>query len=195
MKTSLLLLFTFFQLITYGQGKLLKDLDNDRIMDSVYIDSIRSTIVCRLSTQDFKRIESKPIEILNETSGIRDAKDGFYFYNNWMRAGYSNQFRYDAKTKKIWLIGMSRYEFGNVTNDGSGESSVNLLTNRYIGDWNYYDPGKEELISIPTIKAKMILEKTDLESFSENIYFTYAEKCSELYYKGQGKMDKKTKKR
>lgn len=193
MKTSLLLLFTFFQIMTYGQGKLLKDLDNDRIMDSVYIDSIKSTIVCRLSSQDFKRIESKPIEILNETSGIRDAKDGFYFYNDWMRAGYSNQFRYDAKTKKIQLIGMSRYEFGNVTNDGSGESSVNLLTNSYIGDWNYYDPEKEELISIPTIKAKMILEKTDLESFSENIYFTYAEKCAELYYKGQEKMDKKKK--
>jgi len=193
MKTSLLLLFTFFQIMTHGQGKLLKDLDNDRVIDSVYVDSIRSTIVCRLSTQDFKRIESKPIEILNETSGIRDAKDGFYFYNDWMRAGYSNQFRYDGKTKKIWLIGMSRYEFGNVTNDGSGESSVNLLTNSYIGDWNYYDPEKEELISIPTIKAKMILEKTDLESFSENIYFTYAEKCSELYYKGQKKMDKKKK--
>ena len=193
MKTSLLLLFTFFQIMTYGQGKLLKDLDNDHVMDSVYVDSIKSTIVCRLSTHDFKRIESKPIEILNETSGIRDAKDGFYFYNDWMRAGYSNQFRYDAKTKKIWLIGMSRYEFGNVTNDGSGESSVNLLTNRYIGDWNYYDPEKEELISIPTIKAKMILEKTDLESFSENIYFTYAEKCAELYYKGQEEMDKKKK--
>ena len=193
MKTSLLLLFTFFQIMTYGQGKLLKDLDNDHVMDSVYVDSIKSTIVCRLSSQNFKRIESKPIEILNETSGIRDAKDGFYFYNDWMRAGYSNQFRYDANTKKIWLIGMSRYEFGNVTNDGSGESSVNLLTNRYVGDWNYYDPEKEELISIPTIKAKMVLEKTDLESFSENIYFTYAEKCAELYYKGQEKMDKKKK--
>ncbi|MDV6168592.1 hypothetical protein R1T16_09170 [Flavobacterium sp. DG1-102-2] len=188
MKTTLLLLFTLFQITTYSQNKLVKDLDADRVMDSVYVDTIRSVIVCRLSTQQFRKMESKPIEILNESSGIAAAKNGFYFNNNWMRAGYSNQFRYDAKTKKIMLIGMSRYEFGNAANDGSGESSVNLVTGSYIGNWNYYDQEKEELISIPTIKTKIKLTATDLESFSENTYFGFAEKCSGLYYKGKEKM-------
>ena len=187
MKNTLLLLFIFLQITAYSQNKLVKDLDNDRIVDSVYVDSLKSTIVCRLSTQQFRKIESQPIEILNESSGIKASKDGFYFNNNWMRAGYSNQFRYNAKTKKIQLIGMSRYEFGNAANDGSGESSLNLLTGSYIGNWNYYDQEKDELVNIPTIKTKMKLPATDLESFSENTYFGFAEKCSELYYKGKSR--------
>jgi len=187
MKTTFLFLFTLLQITAYSQNKLVKDLDNDRVMDSVYIDSTKYTIVCRLSTQQFKRTESQPIEILNESSSIKEAKNGFYFNNNWMRAGYSNQFRYDSKSKKMQLIGMSRYEFGNAANDGSGESSVNLLTGNYIGNWNYYDQEKEELVSIPTIITKMKLSATDLESFSENTYFGFAEKCSELFYKGKEK--------
>lgn len=83
------------------------------------------------------------------------------------------------------LIGMDRYEFGNAANDGSGESSVNLLTGDYIGDWNYYDPSANEeageLIKIPTIKTKMLFAKIYLEAFSEETYFGYAERCSELY--------------
>lgn len=188
MKTTLLLLFTLFQITAYSQNKLVKDLDADRIMDSVYIDSTKYTIVCRLSTQQFRKMESRPIEILNESSGIQDAKNGFYFNNNWMRSGYSSQFRYDAKTKKMMLIGMSRYEFGNAANDGSGESSVNLITGSYIGNWNYYDESKQELVSIPAIKAKMKFPTTDLEAFSENTYFGFADKCSDLYYKAKKKM-------
>lgn len=56
---------------------------------------------------------------------------------------------------------MSRYEFGNATNEGSGESSVNLLTEDYIGNWNYFDHlannEEGELAKIPTIKTKMKL--------------------------------------
>ena len=76
---------------------------------------------------------------------------------------------------------MTRYEFGPATNDGSGESSVNLLTNSYIGDWNYYSDKKRKLIKIPTIKSKMVLPKVFLESFDDAVYFSYSEKCSELF--------------
>lgn len=104
-----------------------------------------------------------------------------------MRAGYKNQFRYNKKTKKIQLIGMSRFEFGNAANDGSGESSVNLLTNDYIGNWNVYDHlannENGELIKLPTIKTKMKFGIINLEDFGEETYFNFSEKCSTLYYK------------
>jgi len=168
---------------------LIKDLDGDGIMDSVYMENSRVT--CCLSTQNFKKTQNHEIEILNYMSYISDVKNGFYFENHWMRAGYKNQFRYDSKAKRIQLIGMSRYEFGNVANDGSGESSINLLTNDYIGDWSYFDEGKEELIKIPTIKTKMSFGKIYLEDFSEETYFGFAEKCAELYHIHKEKTQKK----
>lgn len=180
---SCLLLAFFVHSLAFSQDQLVKDLDSDTIMDTVSIDRNASRIICKLSTQNFQKIQSKAIDILNETSGVRTTKSGFEFYNDWMRAGYGNQFRYDTKTKKMQLIGMSRYEFGNATNDGSGESSVNLLTNDYIGNWNYFDSKKEELVKIPTIKTKLALGKIYLDAFNDETYFTYAEKCAALYEK------------
>jgi curved DNA-binding protein CbpA len=172
---------------TFAQGKLLKDLDKDGIMDRVYIEKNR--IICRLSTQQFKEMQSQEIETFN--SGIREARNGFSFYIHWMRAGYENQFRYDSKTKRIQLIGMSRYEFGNAANDGSGESSVNLLTGDYVGDWNYSDEEREELIKIPTIKTKISFGKIYLEDFSEETFLGFADKCAELYHIHKEKMKMK----
>lgn len=185
-KCTILLIIFFAPIFTFGQNKLIKDIDNDGINDTMYVDSIKSTIICKLSSNKFKPMSSKPIEILNFSSGVNETKNGFEFFNDWMRAGYKNQFRYNPKTKKIQLIGMSRYEFGNAANDGSGESSVNLLTGDYIGNWNYYDPfannEEGELIKIPSIKTKMKFEVINLEDFGEEIYFGYAERCAELYY-------------
>ena len=83
------------------------------------------------------------------------------------------------------LIGMSRYEFGNVLNDDSGESSVNLLTGDYIGNWNFsvWENEDDKLIKIPTIKTKMYFKTINLEDFSQDTYFDYAKKCAELYHK------------
>ncbi len=188
-----IILLTCIQMHAFGQDKLMKDLDGDAINDTVYVDNTFSKIVCQLSSQHFRKMQSKEIEILNEQSGLTATKNGFEFFNDWMRAGYTNQFRYDSKSKKIQLIGMSRYEFGNATNDGSGESSVNLLTNNYIGNWNYFDEQHEKLISIPTIKTKMMIPKTYLETFSDQTYFDYAEKCSALYNKQKVELMKKRK--
>lgn len=194
-KISLIFVLIFFATqISFAQ-KLIKDIDLDGKKDTVYVDNTEFRIICQLSTQNFKKIKSKQIEILNEMSGIVEAKNGFSFFNDWMRAGYKNQFRYNKKTKKIQLIGMSRYEFGNAANDGSGESSVNLLTGDYIGNWNYYDflanNEEGELIKMPTIKTKMKFKEINLENFEENTYFGFADRCSELYYQQKEKMQKK----
>lgn len=164
-----------------GQDRQIADLDGDAISDTVYIDPVASTIVCRLSTQNFKKLASKPIDVLNEQAGLSLTRNGFEFFNNFMRAGYKNQFRYDTKAKKIQLIGMSRYEFGPATNDGSGESSVNLLTNHYIGNWSYHDERREKLVTLPTITATIDLGKIYLEDFSDEICFEFAKRCSALY--------------
>ncbi|MCH5597471.1 hypothetical protein [Niabella ginsengisoli] len=89
------------------------------------------------------------------------------------------------------LIGMDRYELGDATLNGSGESSVNLLTGDYIGDWNYYDPLANneagELIKIPTIKTKMYFGKIYLEAFSDAVYYDFEERCAKLYYQEKEK--------
>lgn len=194
MKHFFLIILFFISSAVLAQNKFQKDIDFDGVIDTVYIDNKKSTIVCLLSSNSFKKAESKPIKILNLQSGITDAKNGFNFENHWMRAGYSNQFRYDKNINKIRLIGMSRYQFGNVNNDGSGESCVNLLTGNYIGNWNYYDDfannHEGELIKIPSIKTKMFFEKIYLDDFEEDIYFSYAEKCSKLYHKHRDKLKK-----
>lgn len=193
-KVKLIFIITFVTQINFAQ-KLVKDIDFDGKQDSVFLDQKESRIVCRLSTQNFKKIKSKPIEILNEMSGIVDAKNGFAFINDWMRAGYKNQFRYNKKTKKVQLIGMSRYEFGNAANDGSGESSVNLLTGNYIGNWHYFDllanNEEGELVKMPTIKTKMKFKEINLEEFEEDTYFGFSERCAELYDQQKEKMQKK----
>jgi hypothetical protein len=177
---------------TFGQNKLVNDIDNDGKKDSIFIEVDKSTIVCKLSTLNYKPVSSKPIEILNEHSGIIETKNGFAFFNDWMRAGYKNQFRFNSKTKKIQLIGMSRYEFGNAVQDGSGESSVNLLTEDYIGNWNYYDIEKDTLIKLPIIRTKMKFKTINLEDFNDESYFNYAEKCAKLYQRQkESNMNKK----
>ncbi len=182
--TLLLFLLLFAQ--TRAQNKLVKDIDFDGKNDTVYVDTGKSVIVCRLSSQHYIPVKSQPLEILNQESGISATENGFEFQNHWMRAGYSNRFRYDKKAKQVRLIGMSRYEFGPANNNGSGESSVNLLTGDYIGDWNFYDDlandGNGELVKIPTIKTKMKFDKIYLTGFSDKVYFDFSKRCAKLYY-------------
>ena len=174
-----------------AQEKVFKDLDGDSKPDTVYFDAEKSQIICLLSTQKFAAIQSMEIDVLGDNSIVRATKDGFSFSVNWMRSGYSTQFRYEKKTKRIRLIGMTRYEFGPASNDGSGESSVNLLTHAYIGRWNYVSERRMELKRLPTITTKMILPRTYLDTFDEKIAFAYSEKCSELFGKNKALLIKR----
>ena len=145
-------------------------------------------IFCKLSSQNFKAIYSQENLSDEINSGVQETKNGFEFINHFMRAGYASQFRYEAKDQKIRLIGMSRYEFGPANNNGSGKSSVNLLTNNYIGEWYHYDMDKEKLVKMPVIKTKMYFPKTYLEDYDGQSHSEYGEKCSALYYLEKKKM-------
>ena len=169
-------------------SQILKDLDKDGIKDSISFGQQKEVIICKLSTNKFKPIYSQTGLSDEMSSGIKETKNGFEFYVNHMRAGFANQFRYEEKDKKIRLIGMSRYEFGPANNDGSGNSSVNLLTNKYIGEWHHYDLKKEKLIKMPTIKSRMYFSKIYLENYNSKSQYEYQEKCSALYYIQKKKM-------
>lgn len=172
--TSLILL----KISAVAQQKLIKDIDFDGKRDTVYIDQKALQIVCRLSTQKFKKLKSKAIEMSSDNTYIKSTRNGFELRNNWMRSGYACQFRCERSEQRIRLIGITEYAFGNAANDGSGEASANLLTGDYIGDWNYFDHlgnnEKGELVKIPTIKTKMKFNKTYMEEFSEESYFSYS---------------------
>ncbi|RZL18291.1 MAG: hypothetical protein EOO96_27735, partial [Pedobacter sp.] len=63
MKKLLMLLMMLGTCISvFAQDKLLKDIDFDGKKDTVYIDQKEWKIVCRLSTQNFKKLKSKQIE-------------------------------------------------------------------------------------------------------------------------------------
>ncbi len=184
------LLLVLSSVSTFANLKLTKDIDFDGKKDKVFIDKKTSTLVCLLSSKKFARYESQPLDVFSDSFSIEKAKNGFYLDVNFMRAGYSNQFRYDKKRKKLRLIGMSHYDFGNAANDGSGESSVNLLTGDYIGNWHYYDHKQEKLIKMPTIKTKMKFNKIYLEDFNGDTYFNFADRDANLYEKQRAKMIK-----
>ncbi len=168
MKKIIILILFLYSKIGFAQDTLAINIDNDKVLDSVFYQKENSTFVCKLSTQKFREIKSKTFENSGDQSYISKTKNGFSFTNNWMRAGYSCEFRYNPKNKQIELIGMSHNEFGGATHDGAGEANLNLLTNTYIGNWNYFDEKKQDLISIPTLKRKVIVKNKSLEDFGED---------------------------
>jgi len=187
--TFLYILLSTYVLFSHAQNEqrtdtLRIDLDKDAKKDIVIFDRENALIVVKLSTHNFKPLRSEQMEIDPISSGIKAKKESFEFTNNWMRAGYSCQFRYNAIQKKMQLIGMRRYEFGPANNDGSGESSVNLLTNSYIGNWNYWDDHQNRLIAMPPIKRKMVFAPTYLSNFDQ-VLSQYINLCSELYIKNK----------
>lgn len=175
------------KLSTYAQKKLVKDIDFDGRPDTVYLDENENKMICRLSTQNFKKLKSKKIETDGDNTSLEPKKNGFEISTNWMRSGYACQFRYQKNEKRMRLIGMSEYAFGNATHDGSGEASINLLTGDYVGDWHYFDYSanneKGELVKIPTIKAKMQIKKIYLEDFDGEQYDAISEKFIALIEK------------
>ena len=189
LKSCFLLLFSPLLFLSQDNKPLIKDLDGDTKMDKVYYTPETGIVTYELSSQEFKKVSSDSFEDSGEIF-IAPTKSGFEVRFNNMRSGFAYQFRYEKETQKMRLIGMSRYEFGPANNDGSGESSVNLLTNEYVGEWNYYDLNKNELIRIPTIKKKMVFPKTYFDNL-DGIFSKYSNLCSNYYEKSKKSSEKK----
>lgn len=180
--SRLLILICFLSISEKCVSKdlLMKDLDNDGVKDEIIFDGKNTQIICKLSTQNFTAIRSQKLEDLNDSSGIELTKNGFQFYNHSMRSGYYCQFRYNPVEKKIQLIGMSRYNLGGASQDGSGESSVNLLTNKYIGEWIRFDNKSKTHTKLPTIKKTFTIARIYLEGFSVKQPDDFVDFCDNL---------------
>ncbi len=181
MKIGFLGCFLWVFTAAFSQEILEHDMNGDGIADKVWLEE--EVILCKLSGNENVLVKSKPIDQIADNVSFHAAAGGFYFNVNYMRAGFSVQFRYNKKTGRMETIGMSRYEFGPASNDGSGESSVNLLTHDYVGNWNYFDMEENNLKAIPEIKTKMKLKKETLDQFDGSLSDTYITRCSELFAK------------
>ena len=116
----------------FSQSYLIEDIDGDNLKDSIYTSN--ESIIHKLSSKNYHPISIDLIENYGGSFKIIKTRNGFQYEINYRKAGIKTQFRYNPSSENIALIGMSRYEFGNASNDGSGESSVNILTNDYIGN-------------------------------------------------------------
>lgn len=174
----------------FGQStrEIIKDLDGDSIKDTIRIDSDSKTLICLLSTQKFKKVESGVIQKLNFGNTLEPTKKGFEFWNDFDRSGFRCVFEYDSKAKKMRLVQMRRvddilrYDYGE---KAKGYSSVNLLTNEYVGD--FYKVSQGKLQKIPTIRTKMTFPATYLETFDDGICFDYEKQCLALYKQYENK--------
>lgn len=175
-----LLLFIAFPALVCAQDKSLSaDFDGDRIPDKVYVDAQDGVVVYELSSQGFKPVKSSGFEDSGEIF-FENAKGGFKVKITQMRAGGAYQFRYAQDAGKMRLIGMERYEFGPASNDGSGKSSVNLITGKYVGEWNYFDERRNKLIKMPTIAKSMNFQRVYFDTFKDE-FTIYSDKDAAYY--------------
>ncbi|MBE5320799.1 hypothetical protein IM793_16640 [Pedobacter sp. MR2016-19] len=167
--------------------KIVKDFDGDGKKDSVFIDSDKDILMLWLSTQKYKRVESKEITHLNFGNTLVATTKGFEFWNDYDRSGFISVFAYDKIAKKMRLVQMRRSDdmLGrDHANEGIYESSVNLITNKYVGIIRTKIKGK---VIKSIINAELVFPKTYLETFSDLINFDYQAKCIALYNKNKSK--------
>lgn len=175
----------FFTLINSSLGQstrqLIKDFDGDKKNDTIYIDSDLHRLICKLSTDNYVKNESNTIKILNFGNTLVATDKGFEFWNNYDRSEYINEFQYNTDLKKMQLIKITRHENNGAT---KGKSTINLLTNEYVGNFTYcknYEHGAKNVYdSLATIKKKIILPQTFLGTFSDLINYDYEKQCVAL---------------
>lgn len=188
MKVNVFLFLILMSSLGFSQStrQIVKDFDGDKKRDTVYIDSDEDKLYCMLSSNNYKKVASQEIRSLNFGNTLEETPNGFEFWNDYGRSGFINEFQYNKKAKKMQLVLMKRtdydidrYKYGEAVRHGSGKSSVNLITNQYIG--NFYDVYQEKLRKLSTISETMVFPETFIDSFSDAINFDYEKRCLSLY--------------
>ena len=89
-------------------------------------------------------------------------------HSKGMRGFTYYKFRWEAAAGDFRLIGYDTESFGNAANDGSGTSSVNLLTGAYEAAFNSWNEKRGKLIALPKVKRKIaVSRKIYLRTFDE----------------------------
>ena len=90
-------------------------------------------------------------------------------HSKGMRGFTYYKFRWDAAAKDFRLIGYATESFGNATNDGSGKSSLNILTGAYEAAFNVWDEKRQKLVALPKVNRKITVgRRVYLKQFGED---------------------------
>ena len=160
------------QVQTDGSGELMEltyDFDGDGRKDVFAAVESAGGDDPRLMAKIGKRtLYSKPLSMccgsISQKKGVIDVNSkgmrGFTYY----------KFRWDPRVKDFRLIGYATESLGNAANDGSGKSSLNLLTGDYEAAFNSWNEKREQLVALPKVRRKIAVGKRIyLQQFDDTI--------------------------
>lgn len=122
-------------LTAYAEERLVKDIDGDGKKDVIWLED--SALHIKLSSQNNRVMRDIHEPLGDEPPFLHDKRVGFELSFSAMRWGHRYHYAYDKTSGKMNIIGYNLWAFGNASQDGSGDDSVNLKTGDYIGKWNY----------------------------------------------------------
>lgn len=146
-----------------GTDNIVKfDFDKDGIQDLFYVMESENSTVFRASLRNGQvLLDSKSDGSIGCCSAVSIKGNVVTCATKGMRGFTYYRWRYDGTLKNFRLIGYDTESFGNAANDGSGKSSLNLLTGAYQNAFNYVDEKKDKLVAAPKahamVKAPIIL--------------------------------------
>ncbi len=164
MKKTILLLSTTLTL--FASQTLWTDIDGDKKQDKIELVKQKGsvTIRCKLTAQN-RVYKSKPFEYGIGEASLSKKRGGFILDITQNREEVSYQFRYEPKVKKIRLIGLNYFSMtGNISHSTSSKNSLNLLTQKFVGEYEYYSPTTQEYKKLPTFYIKYPIKKFYLNS-------------------------------
>ena len=163
-----------FPILSFSQQSVSLDLDNDGIIDKVNLINIEQgfKISYNLSSQKDKNFVTETVTIGGQMQTLIASKNILTLKMQYNRAENFYKFRYDTKLLRVVMIGFDTKSYGNATNDGSGTSSLNLLTGTYEGKWKKFDTKTKKLNKKPTVFKKFTVKIYFLDDLSDSYLTT-----------------------
>lgn len=164
----------FFLLLTskvLAQFDIAIDFDNDSIVDKATMINIESgyKLTFSLSSQNNKNHTTETITLGGQKNTLSVSKNILILSSQFMRGENKFKFRYDSALKEVRLIGYDTKNYGNATNDGSGNSSYNLNIGVYEASWNRFDKKLKKLVPYPKIRKKLPMKTYLLQDFNDKM--------------------------
>jgi len=195
MKKTILLLSTTLTL--FANQTLWTDIDGDGKQDKIELVKHKSsvTVRCKLTAQN-RVYKSKPFPYTITETSLSKKKRGFLLTVSQHRQEDTYQFRYEPKVKKIRLIGLNTLsQTGNIEHSTSAIGSLNLLTQKFVGEYEYYSINTKEYKKLPTFYTRFSTQKTYLNSDISALYekiikrtHSYENKACKQYEKSSKSM-------
>lgn len=190
MKVKLFILAFYSILQTlFANDVIVKDFDGDNKLDKVYINYTTNTIVYLLSSCDYLEKQSLSFSKLSKDIKLIETKNGFKLENKLDNVVYLSYFKFNKENNNLELVGINR-KIKSLNNEfENGESSYKFSTQELVAKWNYISKTTKEMVSMPTLKTKFILNKIHLDSFNDDFLRKFAEKISFIYKTEISKLD------